>query len=258
MQGHHWRELFSSIKEENWQQAIDLVNSLITSEPDDPTHFLKLGDFYREKRNYEGAKRAYVKAAELYKQAGLKDKAILALKKATQIDSVDVELHRRLLELMLEVPVEEIDAIEDLQETEHEEIDIEKFLSSDILPEVFQDSTIKEMLKAQPVRRYSPGQTIIKEGDRGREIYLVFEGQVRVVTEINGKPVEIARLGPGDIFGEMAFLTYHKRVASVVSAEEGSLVLEISPESLEKMISAKAEILKYLYDLYRSRIKEDA
>ncbi|RME65277.1 MAG: hypothetical protein D6778_06595 [Nitrospirae bacterium] len=248
-----WQEIVSSIKEENWQQAIDLVNTLIVNEPKEPTHFLKLGDFYLENRNREAAKRAYVKASELYREAGQPDKAILALKKALQIDEVDVDLHRRMLELMMhDVPVEEITP----QDTEEvEEFNLEEFLSSELLPEVFRDEETLNVIRHQRVVKYEGGETIIKEGDTGRQVYLIVQGKVTVQTTVQDKRVKLAELSEGDIFGEMAFIAHRPRVASVVASTDGCRVLVLEPDVLDEIISKSPEVLKYLYDLYRSRAK---
>lgn len=248
-----WEKIVSSIKAENWEHAIDLVNSLIVNEPKEPTHFLKLGDFYLENRNKEAAKRAYVKASELYKQEGQSDKAILALKKALQIDEVDVDLHRRMLELMMsDVPVEEIG------ETEiepSEAFDLEGFLSSEFLPEVFRDQETLNIIRQQKVISYKSGETVINEGDTGRQVYLIVQGKVTVQTTVQGKTVCLAELSEGDIFGEMAFIAHRPRVASVVASSGGCKVIVIEPDVLDEIISRKPEVLKYLYDLYRSRTR---
>ncbi len=248
-----WQEILSSIKEENWDQAIDLVNTLIVNEPKEPTHFLKLGDFYLENRNREAAKRAYVKASELYKAQGQPDKAILALKKALQIDEVDVELHRRMLELMMEgVPVEEISEEESL---DTEALDLEGFLSSPLLPDVFKDEDTQKVLRQQELLRFGPQEAIIREGDTGREVYLIVKGRAKVITTVEDRTVQLAELGEGDIFGEMAFIGHRPRVASVVASEGGCWVLVLRPDVLDDIISRKPEVLKYLYDLYKLRAK---
>jgi len=251
-----WQEIVSYVRQEDWQQAIELVNQLIVSEPDDPTHFLKLGDFYLEKRNLEGAKRAYIKASELYNTQSATDKATLALKKALQVDPEDVELQRKLLDLIMTQTTKttSVSAGQEYRLDENFQLDI--FFGSEAFPSVFREEKLISILKKQPLKKFNPGDIIIKEGDIGREVFLVVEGVAKVSTKIQGREIELAKLFPGDIFGEIAFITQRQRVASVLADKGGCVVIEISPETLDLLISEKPEILKYLYDLYRTRLKD--
>ena len=61
-----------------------------------------------------------------------------------------------------------------------------------------------------------PGDRVIaRQGDIGTGFYVVVAGAVRVVRD--GET--IARLGPGDFFGELSVLDGRPRLAQVVSAE---------------------------------------
>jgi putative ABC transport system ATP-binding protein len=62
-------------------------------------------------------------------------------------------------------------------------------------------------------RHYMPGEVVIREGDPGHELFLVSEGEVKV----DRAGTEVARLGPGDFFGELALLSGNPRNASVIA-----------------------------------------
>ncbi len=58
------------------------------------------------------------------------------------------------------------------------------------------------------------GWVMTVEGDVGHECFVIVSGQAAVL--IDGD--EIARLGPGDVVGEMALLERDRRVATVIAS----------------------------------------
>jgi CRP-like cAMP-binding protein len=60
---------------------------------------------------------------------------------------------------------------------------------------------------------YEPGQTIVKEGDKGHGLYIIKDGKV----SIRKGNRAIRQMGPGDFFGEIAILDDGPRTADVVA-----------------------------------------
>ena len=84
-------------------------------------------------------------------------------------------------------------------------------------------------------RTYKPKEIILKEGDRGSEVYLIISGKV-VVTEriVKGSYRVLNSLGPGEIFGEMAMLENAPRSATLIAAIDTKL-LSLTPDQFEKI-----------------------
>lgn len=94
---------------------------------------------------------------------------------------------------------------------------------------------------------YEAGELIIKEGDYGVSIYHVIEGKVEVFTKSEGKEISISILGPGEIIGEMSFLTGYKsqRSASVKTVVKS--VLEAwHPSRIAKEFEAMPFVVRYI------------
>jgi hypothetical protein len=82
------------------------------------------------------------------------------------------------------------------------------------------ESTLERQLSVAVIdrkplfRRLQAGRTLVQQGDRGDELFLLFDGMLQV--EIDGKPV--AEVGPGAILGELALLHEGRRTATLRAA----------------------------------------
>jgi CRP/FNR family cyclic AMP-dependent transcriptional regulator len=63
-------------------------------------------------------------------------------------------------------------------------------------------------------RRFEDGEVIFKQNDAASEMYVVYEGKVRIYRERDGAKTDLATLGPGDFFGEMALFDDEPRSAT--------------------------------------------
>ena len=96
----------------------------------------------------------------------------------------------------------------------------------DILSPISRDVQQK-IADAARVHVYSNGETILTHGAQGDSMFIVHDGTVSV--RVDGE--EVARLGPGDFFGEMALLTGERRTADIVALTD-VVALEIARDAL--------------------------
>src|SRR5947209_11455366 len=82
----------------------------------------------------------------------------------------------------------------------------------------------KELLKLSHRVHVKAGDVLFHEGDYGGEFFVIAKGEVRVSAESLEGEKEIARLGHGQFFGEMAVLNGDKRTATVTVVTDGELV----------------------------------
>jgi CRP-like cAMP-binding protein len=68
---------------------------------------------------------------------------------------------------------------------------------------------------------YKTGEKIISEGDEGHSMFVILRGRVRVMAE----DLEIATLGEGDFFGEIALVDDGLRSADVFALEDCELLV---------------------------------
>ncbi|KAB2838287.1 cyclic nucleotide-binding domain-containing protein, partial [bacterium] len=69
-------------------------------------------------------------------------------------------------------------------------------------------------------RFFSLGTEIFREGQPGHLAYLVEDGLVEIDRAIDGKRVPFLKVGPGEIFGEMAVIDGSERMATAVAATD--------------------------------------
>ena len=94
---------------------------------------------------------------------------------------------------------------------------------------------------------YEAGELIIKEGDYGVSIYNVVAGKVEVFTKSEGEEILISILGPGEIIGEMSFLTGYKSQRSAsVRAVEKSVLEAWHPSRILKEFEAMPFVVRYI------------
>jgi CRP-like cAMP-binding protein len=106
------------------------------------------------------------------------------------------------------------------------------------------------LAKATEDLEVEEGKVLTREGDLGREFFVIVEGDVLVTRDDS----EVRRLGPGDFFGEIALIYENaRRTATVTSAsplrffvltrQSFRSLLEHQPEIEDKVMAALEERL---------------
>lgn len=114
-----------------------------------------------------------------------------------------------------------------------------------------------ESLKRFALRKaYPDGATILKQGKRGAYFGVLLEGQADVVKDLGTeKQMVLARLSPGDHFGEMAVLENSVRAASVVARGTAECVFLPEYDFLATLRANPEIAIKLLVRLSR-RVRE--
>jgi serine/threonine-protein kinase len=80
----------------------------------------------------------------------------------------------------------------------------------------FPKKQIVGLITASKIVKISKGHIILSEGEISDTFYIILKGRAKVIKE--GQ--DIAFIGAGECFGEMACLGYQPRVANVIAAQE--------------------------------------
>jgi hypothetical protein len=89
---------------------------------------------------------------------------------------------------------------------------------------------------------FQPGQVIFREGDTSQEAFRILRGRVEISILADGKPVILAQLGEGDIFGEMAMVDERPRSASAQALEVTECEV-LTPDNFNELVLSRPEVL---------------
>jgi CRP/FNR family cyclic AMP-dependent transcriptional regulator len=100
-------------------------------------------------------------------------------------------------------------------------------------------SEVERIFDQGMIRPIQEKTVLFKKGDIGNEMYVVLTGRIGIYDKGEREEPDVAELGPGSVFGEMAvFEKSHERSASA-SAMEFSQLLVLSEEALDRFIQKK-------------------
>ncbi len=111
---------------------------------------------------------------------------------------------------------------------------------------------IKRIILLSDIRSFEAGEAVIRQGEVGRDMFLILRGTASVIRELDERRQRLAELGPGTVFGKVAFVDDVQRTATV-QALEPTEVLVINHEKLNARLSTHPRLAAKL-NLNISRI----
>ena len=103
---------------------------------------------------------------------------------------------------------------------------------------------IEKVARICSEKKFSKGQIITKEGDRGDELFIITEGFVEVL--LSEKPSSSARvvvsLGSGQVIGEMALLDQGPRSATLMASSQPAVLQVIQRADFENLCQENTHI----------------
>lgn len=100
-------------------------------------------------------------------------------------------------------------------------------------------SNIQLVFMRMETHHFKKGDAVIRQGEEGEQFFIIREGNCEVTRKTRKNPdgIVLAKLGPGDIFGEESLISGGKRNASIHMLSDGVL-----------MSLSKADFLELLND----------
>lgn len=105
---------------------------------------------------------------------------------------------------------------------------------------------------------FRKGQTVIFRGVTVDGLHVVAAGKVTVHAKVNRDVVQVAELGPGDVFGETSIIEMTVAGATIKAAEDETLLFVIPEDSFKKIMKTDPDFEKRVLELIAERKKANA
>ena len=127
------------------------------------------------------------------------------------------------------------------------------------LPTLPQELLLKATHDAR-IEKYEADALILEEGACADSFYIVTKGAVEVIIARPNRSGTVSLpLGPGEIFGEMAYFHEHRRQASVRASENGPVeVLTLGYDTLDQMLCQSEATRELLHQMAEKHAEENA
>ena len=104
--------------------------------------------------------------------------------------------------------------------------------------------------------QFPAGAVIFREGDLGREMYIIQRGRVRITLPVGGREQEVAVLEKGDFFGEMALLDESSARSATAVAVDDVDALQLRSTDLDQLLRRKPDIAVRMMMQLAERLRE--
>ena len=152
-----------------------------------------------------------------------------------------------------DVRVEQVTDERRRQRQEEQRSEIARMLQAVDFFEVLPADAIERLARSATTQAFVRGEDIIRQGEEGTELFVIRTGEAVVLVESDKAPaVEVARLGPGDFFGEMSLMTGERRNATVRAVNACELAV-VGHEPFREVLAAFPDLAQRISESLESR-----
>lgn len=125
---------------------------------------------------------------------------------------------------------------------------------------VFKDMNTECLMSTLAMAEHQPhkaGDIVFNEGDIGSSFHILISGEVVVEKTKSGTVVTLAKLGPGECFGEMALVGGHLRSATVRALRD-SVTMRFDRERVDAYPDSAHVIYRNIARILSARLDESS
>ncbi len=117
------------------------------------------------------------------------------------------------------------------------------------------EEAVATVVQKAIVRRLTVGEVLMRRGEMGDSLFMIYTGWVKIVTEDSrGEELIINKCGPGETLGEVALLDQGPRSATVVALTEAE-VFELRSEDFQVLLDQRPDLAMTLIRGFSSRLR---
>ena len=134
---------------------------------------------------------------------------------------------------------------------------LDNFLALNPLTQSLSPQERKKLIEKFELKEYEPGEAVVVEGEEGDAMFLIKSGRVEVTTidPRDKRRLTLARLGPGEFFGEVSLIKNKPRTATVTALTPLELMV-INRERFNELVKEHPEIVSLLEETIEKRVED--
>jgi CRP-like cAMP-binding protein len=106
--------------------------------------------------------------------------------------------------------------------------------------------------------RVAPGATILEQGEPVEHFFMIVSGEVEIVaTNEQHRVLRLARLGPGQFFGEVELTLGGHSIAQVLGASGGAELARLPKEAFYELIDGSPLTRRAIHEVAAARLTEN-
>lgn len=129
---------------------------------------------------------------------------------------------------------------------------IESLLGNFSFFQALQEDEIKDVIPFLQLKKFNPGEVILRKGEPGKNLYVIVSGLVEV---LGRDDISIVFMGRGEVFGEMSLLSGDP-VTATIRVVEPAKVLAIRGEDFKHLLKTHGALQTYFTRLLSRRLAE--
>lgn len=117
------------------------------------------------------------------------------------------------------------------------------------------DDALGAVAASATLRRYEPGDVLMRKGDEALSFFVILEGHLKIVTtDAKGDEIIINKVGPGETIGELSLVDERPRSAGVVALEPVE-ALELTRQSFFELLDQRFDVALGILRGFSSRLR---
>jgi len=242
-----------------YENALDLYLKIHAENDSDLRIFTKVAEMKEKTGDIKGAVRAYTTIANAYADDGFVVQAIAINKLVLRLDPKQTEIKEKLRELSSERgedwAISTISPQTNLEDISTSTADKAK-LSFERIPLLsgLAGQELEDFVDSLELKEISAGETIYSAKTTDDALYLIGMGAVRLETQsVRGEQQVFSRLGEGDFFGELSFMSRTAHVDTAIAESDVSLLI-IHRSIFDSWVQKYPSLHETVEDFYRRRV----